>query len=558
MKPYVFIILLTLFAGLGVVLYGRDIWFDVSFSLEIAHKPLSYFTFTPALTFWFCYFLLMILSCIVISSIDKFIRKEYSYKSVVAFLGSGFGMGFLSIVFYKLAQPKDVHPPLSYILLKFWAMIFGDSPISAGIHVLLFGIAGMFFLYHLIKEIYNDENFATIAIIPFMFLSSYLQYFTEVRMYSAFFLYSVAAFYFLVKMIKAYEKTKQIELKYAIPYFGFTALFPWNHYFMIYPFMMQCMYIVVFKRDIIKKIWPWFIVLCASWIPVIAYFIKQVLRIEGMWLKQATYKSFFSTVHYFFFHSNTDLRGNIENVLGYVLVFIVFAVIFIFVSELKKDEAEKKRTFFFMLYWIVPIFLGLIIQMFKNVYHHRYFVFLGWALIMLLVRAVWWVWNKMDKKKLFKRLAIWILAGILVFISLYQLTTYLNTTAFELGDMGDYVCRHCSEGEYTLHVSPFSSVPTQYYLRQCGCNIPTIDFTDLSERQFRSAGGDVINHTWIINSSEEIDKLGTGFYYKSPDEDVMPNFRQEVLLDLEGIQLVRAYPILKNDKVNVQIVIKDE
>jgi len=557
MKPYIFIIFLTLCAGLGTIIYDRNVWFDESYSLEIAHQPLNYFTFTPALTFWFCYVLLMALAFLVIRSVTRFIKKEYSVVSVAIFLGSGFGMGFLATTFFKLAQPKDVHPPLSYILLKLWGIIFGDSVYSARIHVLLFGIVGMFFLYHLIKEIYSDENFATIAIIPFMFLSSYLQYFTEIRMYSAFFLYSVAAFYFLVKMIKAYEISKQIELKYAIPYFGFTALFPWNHYFMIYPFIMQCMYIVVFKRDIIKKIWPGFVVMFVSWIPVVMHFIKQVTRLEGMWLKQATFKSFFSTVHYFFFHSNTDLRGNIENVLGYVLVFIIFVIIYLFVSELKRDEAEKKKTFFFMLYWLMPIFIGLIVQIFKNVYHHRYFIFLGWALIMLLVRAVWWAWLKIDKKKLFKRSAIIVLAGILAFIILFQFTVYFKTSAFELKEMNKYVCEHCSEGSYTMHKSPFSSVPTQYYLRECGCDIPTIVISDLTERQFRSAGGDVINHTWIFNDTEITKTLGTGFWFRT-DENIMPYHDFKILQDLDGIQLVYAYPVLKEDEVNVQIVVKED
>jgi hypothetical protein len=374
-------------------------------------------------------------------------------------------------------------------------------------------------------------------------------------MYAAFFCYSVATFYYLVKMIKYNEymedKVKDVPNKdvlgdlitipkrYLYPYLFFLLLYPYNHYFMIYPFMMQMVYLFIFGKPLLKRIWIWLLGVAIMWIPAVIYFYKQVSRLEGMWLKQATFKSFFSTIHYFMFHSNTDLRGNIENLIGYVLVFVAFLMIYLYATRIKDDNTEKRRTFFLLLYFLVPIFIGLIVQMFKNVYHHRYYVYLGWAFVILLVRTVWWVWNKPVPK--IHRWVTTALGVLLCLVIFYQAAWYIHTTAFELKIMGDHVCNNCYPDYVTLHKSPFSSVPTQYFLRQCGCDMNVTLVSDLTERQFRSAGGDVIEHDWILEYANETKNIGHAWYYRT-EENLMPYHEHETILRLEGIHLVHAYP----------------
>lgn len=535
-KPLYLIIMLFLFINVGIILYNRSIWFDTAFSLEIANRPLSYFTFSDPLLFVLCFFFVLV--CILIF-IRRMAIKRHRW------------VGFLALaltipLYYKIfvmAVPKDVHPPLSYVFLKGWTAMFGWTPYSARAMTLLFGLVGIVFLYKIIENIY-DEKTAVYLTGILAFCSSYMQYFTEIRMYSMYFAFSVMSFYFLVRYFETGFKFWQTYyILSLIPY-------PFIHWYMCYPFLMQVIYIFLFNRRYFIGAWDKFLIVVAAWIPAILYFLKQVTRLEGMWLKQATLKSFFSTVHYFFFHSNTDLRGNIENWIGYGLVLFSFIAIYLYVSGL--DEIKERRyAFFFMLYALLPPIIGLVIQRFWNVYHHRYFVFMGWAFILLLVRST------MLKKYKAKWHNYYIVVFELVLIITigYQAGYYLRTTAFELRDMSDYVRdNYCNSDYALLHESPFSSVPAQYYMRLYGCNNTNWIHSDLDERLFRSAGGDVIPMETRLNTTEAIvQNIDKGLYWCHKNNLLGPEYHTEVLLEFDGINLTKFERIKQNGKFDVSV-----
>jgi hypothetical protein len=123
----------------------------------------------------------------------------------------------------------------------------------------------------------------------------------------------------------------------------------------------------------------------------------------------------------------------------------------------------------------------------------------------------------------------------------YQAGYYLKTTAFELRDMNIYVKENYCNTDYALlHESPFSSVPAQYYMRIYGCNNTNWIHSDLTDRLFRSAGGDVIPHELRLNTTEMIiQEVDGGLYFSHKNNLLSDVYDTEVLMELEGISLIK-------------------
>jgi len=79
--------------------------------------------------------------------------------------------------------PGDFHPPLYYLILKFWASIFGNSEISLRIPSVVFGVATVYVTYLIAKKLFNQK----IGLIASFFLATSglaIYYSQEARMYS--------------------------------------------------------------------------------------------------------------------------------------------------------------------------------------------------------------------------------------------------------------------------------------------------------------------------------------------------------------------------------------
>ena len=95
--------------------------------------------------------------------------------------------------------PGDTHPPLYYLILKFWASIWEFSEISLRIPSVLFGVATIFILYKISQK----------SLIPALLLATsglHIYYSQEVRMYAlSTLLVSLAVYFFLKKSWKLFS-----------------------------------------------------------------------------------------------------------------------------------------------------------------------------------------------------------------------------------------------------------------------------------------------------------------------------------------------------------------
>jgi 4-amino-4-deoxy-L-arabinose transferase-like glycosyltransferase len=110
-------------------------------------------------------------------------------------LAAKMGLGDLFTKFL----PGDFHPPLYYLTVKYWAILFGTSEISLRFPSVLFGLGTVYLTYLVGKKIFTEKT----ALISGLLLSTgglAIYYSQEARMYGmAAFLVTAAMYFFITK-----------------------------------------------------------------------------------------------------------------------------------------------------------------------------------------------------------------------------------------------------------------------------------------------------------------------------------------------------------------------
>ncbi|MFX0072855.1 MAG: glycosyltransferase family 39 protein, partial [Candidatus Hermodarchaeota archaeon] len=101
----------------------------------------------------------------------------------------------------------DIHPPLYYIILRGWILIFGKSIFSVRLLSVLFSILTLPILYLIGKEIIN-ENLGLIIIFLYSISPFSIFFANEVRSYSLIHFLFTLSLYFAIKCLKSPENVK--------------------------------------------------------------------------------------------------------------------------------------------------------------------------------------------------------------------------------------------------------------------------------------------------------------------------------------------------------------
>src|SRR5450830_924226 len=102
----------------------------------------------------------------------------------------------LTNIFTKFL-PGDFHPPLYYLIMKYWTVVFGYTEISLRIPSIIFGLGTIYFTYLIGKKLFNKKT-GLLASILMSTSGLAIYYSQEARMYMmAAFLVSAAVYFFL-------------------------------------------------------------------------------------------------------------------------------------------------------------------------------------------------------------------------------------------------------------------------------------------------------------------------------------------------------------------------
>lgn len=120
----------------------------------------------------------------------------------------------------------DNHPPLYYLLLKFWAGIFGYSEVSLRFPSIIFGLGTIYVTYLIAKTLTKNRYVPTAAALLVSLSSFFIYYSQEARMYAmAAFLASLSVYFFL-KLLEKQNNFYWVLFSASITCLVFTDYMP--------------------------------------------------------------------------------------------------------------------------------------------------------------------------------------------------------------------------------------------------------------------------------------------------------------------------------------------
>jgi len=167
-------------------------------------------------------------------------------------------------------RAKEAAPPLHYVFLHYWIMIFGDSDVSVRIPSAIFSIASIILLYVIIKLFFSER---TALITAFLFSISMQQvlYAQEARLYSMFTFIALLATYFFVRSFIMSSKA------YLVWYFITLTIALYTNYLTV---VLVVLYgLVLLWKNKEKKRWSLYTSLALLFsLPLVPFAFQQFVR----------------------------------------------------------------------------------------------------------------------------------------------------------------------------------------------------------------------------------------------------------------------------------------
>ncbi len=267
---------------------------------------------------------------------------------------------------------SDTHPPLYYLILRIWSLIFGYSEISLRFPSVIFGVITIFIVYKI--GLLFSKKTAYISAFLMAAAPLHIYYSQEARMYAlTTFLVSAAVYFFL--------ENKWLFLSIFFVLIGATDYLP---LLILIPFFV----FTLFSRkkseieNFVKAIIPLMLFILV-WIP---YFIKQITSTGAYLKKFPEWKSVLGSA------SIKDLalvwvkfilgRISFDNKIMYFgFVFIIsLPLLYLLFKTLTKD----KKIYFIWLWFIIPILIAFVGAFFVPGFSYFRLIFVIPALYLLL------------------------------------------------------------------------------------------------------------------------------------------------------------------------------
>ena len=166
----------------------------------------------------------------------------------------------------------DVQPPLYYLILKLWTVLFGTSEIAVRFPSVVFGTLSVWMVYRVARLCFEDEHVGLLTALIVAFSEFHIRYSQEARNYSLLALLSLCSYYYYVKLLR--ERTRGILVRYIL----FSSLLMYTHVYGSFIVISQNIYFLarrLAKNDPHRLSWkhwalsqgtlgflflPWFVV----------------------------------------------------------------------------------------------------------------------------------------------------------------------------------------------------------------------------------------------------------------------------------------------------------
>ncbi|HKB88279.1 MAG TPA: glycosyltransferase family 39 protein [Patescibacteria group bacterium] len=296
--------------------------------------------------------------------------------------------------------PGDFHPPLYYLILKFWASTFGFSEITLRVPSIIFGLGTIYLTYLIAKKIFDQK----VGLISSLLVSTsglFIYYSQEARMY-------MLAAFLVTTLIYLFINKKWILFSLALMFLGMTD------YVALFIIPIFLFFGIKDWKKILVSLTPlliFFTVWKSIFLEQLLGGTKSVSTFIGWWrtLGELSYKNIALIPVKFIIG-----RVGFENKLIYSAIIVFLVLIFGYLLY----KARKSSN----LVWawlVIPIFIGIAVSFEIPILSYFRFLFCLPAFYILVASGV-------EKSGRYKN----ILLSIIILINLATSFYYLFTPKF--------------------------------------------------------------------------------------------------------------------------------
>jgi len=268
---------------------------------------------------------------------------------------------------------QDFSPPLYYLLLHFWMLIFGASEIVMRSASLIFFYATIYVVDHIlidalkIKAKWRYVYLLLFALNPFL-----IYYASEARMYAMSVFFVTSSWY---GYLSGKRKIHIIS----------SVLSLYTHYFTALAIVSQFLFHFIQKKDR-RDVWSfvWISVLFLPW--VVFTLIFHGSTDGSFWITAPLLKTVWLTPGIILTGFENTLLLYSAPLYGLTLITYA-AIIMSFINIFNKNE--RKETSIYLLLWaLLPASVALITSVVKPIFLPRYFIFSATGISLLLIYSL--------------------------------------------------------------------------------------------------------------------------------------------------------------------------
>lgn len=433
----------------------------------------------------------------------------------------------------------DVHPPIYYYGLYIWSYMNPgvQEDLWAREFSVLIGVVFFIFVFLALKKLFGSAGEA--ATVMLAASTTYLHYFSEIRMYGLMVMVSAIIFWCVVNRLRG---------QYLIVALVGVLLLPLIHYFSgMAVFFFVAMYVLIeadagrWNWSEREEWWPAAFLLVFGLLGVVIaatqFAIPQAARLVGTWLPAEDITQWPSAVFSAFFFLEENVRGNLFFAVVYVAllaacVFFAYKA-FRWMMTFGRRDGQRMWLLVMGLAGLVPVLGLLVLHPLGQLYHHRYFLVVTWMFAAMVYVAVnLWVGRPRTDKKPGVAAVIWVLVWCMVSAMLPWYDVSVHRDLQEVEAVTPCVTM------LVVHESAFSSIPFTVYSREHGCGWLNLLSTNLTWKEGRSAGFDAISPQNIYWNSTA---PGSAFFYVDAAEMLNLSGRTvDQLYQGDGVRLLNV------------------
>ncbi len=266
-------------------------------------------------------------------------------------------------VYYANNPWGNWNAPLYWIVLHFWAKIFGFSEFSLRFPGMLFSFSAIWVIYLLAKRLFN-KNTALLSAALAGFSAFHIWYAQDARDYSMFMFFGTLSSYLLVLALKKSGYWRWVW------YFAVVFTGIYTNYYVVLLVGAQILYLLIINKFRPNRYWLFFLLpvfVFALYFPRFLSKFKAVM--EGFWIPDPGWRSFAIILdNYILGYSGTHFLY----LLSSILVLVLFANLLLLVRRQK--EARKSIMFCCVLLFAPMIVSFIFSKLFFSIFLNRSFL----------------------------------------------------------------------------------------------------------------------------------------------------------------------------------------